>query len=115
MRYRFAWFWAHVLIVLGVVCLIAGPLLGVAAVLVPTVREAIPFGSAWVPLVAAVLAGIVAGLFLGGPLILAGELVLVILDQRRLLVSINRRLKARKEDAGRDEGARRMADRYVRR
>jgi len=65
--------------------------------------------------VGAALGGIVAGLLVGGPLILAGELVMVFLDQRPLLVSINRRLKAGNEEVGRDEGARRMADRYVRR
>ena len=65
-RYRFTLFWASVLVGLGVGVMA----LGVAAAV-----------------------ALVAGLVVGAPLIMIGQLVQVFLDQRRLLASIQRSLR----------------------
>jgi len=88
-RYRLAQFWASVLVGLGVAVLVVGLVAGGLLVLL---QEEIPVPAPWSrPLVAAIAAA--GGLILSAPLILAGQLVQIFLDQRRLLGRIHRRLR----------------------
>ena len=99
-RYRFTLFWASVLVGLGVGAMAMGVACAGLLFLLP---DRIPVPYAWPPVLAAavVLAG---GLLAGAPLILAGQLVQVFLDQRRLLAGIHRRLR-RWEDERESERA----------
>lgn len=97
---RFTRFWASVLVGLGVALLATGV---VSAGLIVLLPAEIPIPLAWPrPLVAAV--AIVGGLVMAAPLILTGQLVQVLLDQRRLLGRIHHRLR-RWEDERESERA----------
>lgn len=99
-RYRLTQFWASVLVGLGFAVLVVGLLGGGLLVLL---QNEIPIPAPWSrPLVAAIAA--VGGLILSAPLILAGQLVQIFLDQRRLLGRIHRRLQ-RWEDERESERA----------
>ena len=88
--YRYARFWAGALTVLGTLFVLAGVLLAIVLILIPTV-------GGWVPRRGhEVLAGVVmavlsvlAGALLGGPLIVAGQSLRVLLAQRLLLERLN--------------------------
>ena len=88
-RYRLTQFWASVLVGLGFAVLVLGLVTGGLFVLL---QAEIPVPAPWTrPLVAAV--AVAGGLVLSAPLILAGQLVQIFLDQRRLLGRIHRRLQ----------------------
>ena len=99
-RYRFTRFWASVLIGLGVGVMAMGVVCAGLLFLLP---DRIPVPYPWPRLLAPAVA-LVGGLLLGAPLILAGQLVQVFLDQRRLLASIHHRLR-RWEDERESERA----------
>jgi len=88
--YRYARFWAGALTVLGTLFVLVGVLLAIVLILIPTV-------GGWVPRRGhEVLAGVVmavlsvlAGALLGGPLIVAGQSLRVLLAQRLLLERLN--------------------------
>jgi hypothetical protein len=88
-RYRLTYFWASVLVGLGFALLVIGLLGGGLLVLL---RDEIPVPAPWSrPLIAAI--AVVGGLILSAPLILAGQLVQIFLDQRRLLGRMHRQLQ----------------------
>jgi hypothetical protein len=88
-RYRFTLFWASVLMGLGVGVMA----LGVAAAgLILLLPGGIPLPHGRPPVLAAAVA-LIAGLVVGAPLVMIGQLVQVFLDQRRLLASIQRSLR----------------------
>src|SRR5262249_40001477 len=102
-RFRFSTFWASVLIGLGCAFVVVGV---AGAGLLMLFPAEIPVPPPWPrPLVAAVI--LVGGLVVAVPLVLTGQLVQIILDQRRLLGQIHRRLR-RFEDERESERTHRM-------
>jgi hypothetical protein len=88
-RYWFTQFWASVLAGLGVGVMAMG---AASAGVLLLLADRLPLSFPWPrPLVAAV--AVAGGLVLGAPLIVAGQLVQVVLDQRRLLGRIHQRLR----------------------
>ena len=59
------------------------------------------------------IACVILGFALGAPAIIAGQLILIFLDQRDILARIYRRLRPRISEG--DEHAHRRADRYLQR
>ena len=88
-RYRFTLFWASVLVGLGVGVMALGMATAGVILLLPG-GIPIPYGR---PPVLAAAVALIAGLVVGAPLIMIGQLVQVFLDQRRLLASIQRSLR----------------------
>jgi hypothetical protein len=87
-RYRFTRFWSSVLVGLGVGVMALG---AVSAGLLLLLPDRIPVPLPW-PRLLAVAVAVAGGLLAGAPLILAGQLVQIFLDQRRLLGRVHRRL-----------------------
>jgi hypothetical protein len=87
--YRFTQFWASVVVGLGVGVMVLGVVSAGLLVLLPA---QIPVPYPWPRILVAAVA-VVAGLVVGAPLIVTGQLVQVFLDQRRLLAGIHRRLR----------------------
>jgi ABC-type phosphate transport system permease subunit len=91
---RFTRLWARLLVVIGMVIVVLGVLLAIVALIIET-----PWGSvtgqavAERALVAVFL--VVSGILAGAPFIVFGQLLLIFLDQRRLLAAIHRRLRRR--------------------
>src|SRR5262245_11695283 len=93
-RYRFTHVWTLVLVGVGVSILLIGVSSAAVLLFLPT---EVPVPAPWPrPLVAAV--AIVGGLVVAAPLILTGQLVQILLDQRRLLGRIHRRLRRWEEE-----------------
>jgi hypothetical protein len=92
-RYRFARFWAAVLVIIGMVLIVGGLLLAVAAVTLD-----MPWGSltgqAVLERVLAAVLLVVSGVLAGAPFIALGELLRLFVEQRRL-AERQRRLLAR--------------------
>jgi hypothetical protein len=88
-RYGFTLFWASVLVGLGAGLMAMG---AVGAGLLLLMPDWIPVPPPWPRLLAAAVA-VLGGVIAGTPLILAGQLVQVFLEQRRLLERIHRRLR----------------------
>jgi len=88
-RYRFTLFWASVLVGLGVGVMALGMAAAGVILLLPG-GIPVPYGR---PPVLAAAVALIAGLVVGAPLIMIGQLVQVFLDQRRLLASIQRSLR----------------------
>jgi hypothetical protein len=96
--YGYARFWAGALTVLGTLFVLLGFLVAVAAILIPTVGGLFPRrGNDVVAGVVMAILAVLAGALLGGPLIVAGQSLRVLLAQRRLLARLNRHL-ARRSD-----------------
>src|SRR5438270_13885042 len=91
---RFTRWWARLLVIIGLVIVVVGIALAVVALVIET-----PWGSLTGQvmleraLVAIFLVG--SGILAGAPFIVFGQLLLIFLDQRRLLAAINRRLRRR--------------------
>jgi hypothetical protein len=93
MKYRFADIWAHVLMAVGLALMVGALALGILL---------ITFGQRGflglspvediVVRVTAALVIVLAGFLAGGPVLVAGQLLRMFVDQRRLLAKINRRL-----------------------
>jgi hypothetical protein len=88
-RYRFTLFLASVLVGLGVSVMALGVVTAGLIVLLPR-GIPIPYGR---PPVLAATVALVAGLAVGAPLVMIGQLVQVFLDQRRLLARVLRSLR----------------------
>src|SRR5262245_35509268 len=87
-RYWFTQFWASVLVGLGATVMVLGAVSAGLLVLLP---DRIPLPVYWPRyLVAAVACA--GGFLLGAPLIVSGQLVQILLDQRQILRRIQRRL-----------------------
>jgi hypothetical protein len=89
---RFTRLWARLLIVIGLVIVVVGVLLAMVALVIEMPWRSIT-GQAVLEraLVAAFL--LVSGILAGAPFIVFGQLLLIFLDQRRLLAAIHRRLR----------------------
>jgi hypothetical protein len=97
-HYHLTRLWARLLVVVGVVIVALGVLLAAVALVIETPWRTIT-GQVVLEriIVAIVVAG--SGLVAGAPFIVAGQLLLIALAQRRLLARIHRRL-----GGGRDKG-----------
>ena len=91
----FARFWARLLVVIGVVIVVLGLLLAAVALLVETPWRTIT-GQVMLERTLVALFLVISGIVAGAPFIVFGQLLLIFIDQRRLLASINRRLRARR-------------------
>jgi hypothetical protein len=93
-RYRFARAWARVEILLGVLVILVG--LGLAAVALRIDPEA--------PLAALaggrgrVITAVAAGLVVGGPLVVIGQLTLVVIEMRDRVARMDRRARRQERD-----------------
>ena len=105
MHYRLTRLWARLLVVIGLIIVALGVLLAVVALVIETPWRTIT-GQVVLEriIVAIVLAG--SGVVAGAPFIVSGQLLLILLSQRRLLAGIHRRLgRARdKGEAARHNG-----------
>jgi len=91
---RFTRFWARVLVVMGVVLVVLGVLLALVALVVEMPWGSIT-GQAVLERVLVAISLVASGVIAGSPFIVFGQLLLIFLDQRRLLAAINRRLRRR--------------------
>lgn len=90
-RYRFAAFWATVLVVIGLLLVVGGVLLAAAAVTLD-----MPWGSltgqAVLERVLAAILLVISGVLAGAPFIVLGEMTRLFIDMRRILARQRRLL-----------------------
>jgi hypothetical protein len=115
-RYRFARFWAAVLVIIGLVLIIGGVLLAAAAVTLDMPWGSLTGQAVLERMLAAVLL-VISGVLAGAPFIVLGELMRLFVEQRRI-AERQRRLLARiarrvDEAAGRREAGTAAADRLL--
>jgi hypothetical protein len=93
--FRFAAFWAAVLVVLGLLLVALGVLFAAVALIID-----MPWGSltgqAVLERALAAVVLVVSGVLAGGPFIVLGEMMRVSLDQHRLVQRIAQRLRRRR-------------------
>jgi len=117
-RHRFAAFWATTLVILGLLLVVGGALLAVAAVTLD-----MPWGSltgqAVLERVLAAVVLAISGVLAGAPFIALGEMMRLFIAQRRILERQRRlltRIARRMDDAGdRREAGTTAADRLLQR
>jgi len=116
-RHRFAAFWATTLVILGLLLVVGGALLAVAAVTLD-----MPWGSltgqAVLERVLAAVVLAISGVLAGAPFIALGEMIRLFIAQRRILERQRRLLKRiarRMDDAGEREAGTAAADRLLQR
>ena len=116
-RHRFAAFWATTLVIIGLLLVVGGALLAVAAVTLD-----MPWGSltgqAVLERVLAAVVLAISGVLAGAPFIALGEMMRLFIAQRRILERQRRLLRriARRMDAGgRREAGTAAADRLLQR
>jgi len=91
-RYRFTRLWARLLVVIGVVIVAIGVALAIIALVIETPWRTITGQVVLERIFLAIfLAG--SGVFAGAPFIVFGQLLLIFLEQRRLLAASHRRLR----------------------
>lgn len=113
--YRFTSFWAALHVVMGLAILALAVALA-ALVLAATVSFGLPLDTAFPGARAlAALFVVLAGLLLGAPSVVAGQLLQIFLDQRRLLRLMHRRLRAIDEREAERDAIQRAAARGGRR
>jgi hypothetical protein len=115
-RYRFATFWATVLVVIGMLLAIGGVLLAVAAVALDMPWGRLT-GQAVLERTLAAAVLVISGVLAGAPFIVLGELMRLLIEQRRI-IGRQRRLLARiarrvEEATGRPPGGSPVADRLL--
>ena len=94
MNDRFTRFWARLLVIMGVVIVVLGVLLAMVALVVEMPWGSIT-GQAVLERMFVALSLVVSGILAGSPFIVFGQLLLIFLDQRRLLARISRQLRRR--------------------
>ena len=117
-RHRFAAFWATTLVILGLLLVVGGALLAVAAVTLD-----MPWGSltgqAVLERVLAAVVLAISGVLAGAPFIALGEMMRLFIAQRRILERqrrLLRRIARRMDEAGdRREAGTAAADRLLQR
>lgn len=109
MRYRFTRFWARLLVVVGFLAMGTGIVSAGVALFTEEWRQGVTGPQAALERAAVVGFLLLSGFLAGSPFIVFGELLTILLDQRRLLAQILRRLKARDADRGRASSAERRA------
>ena len=92
MRYRLTRLWARLLVVIGLVIVALGAILAIIALVIETPWRTITGQVVLERVIVAVFLA-VSGILAGAPFIVFGQLLLIFLDQRRLLAAINRRLR----------------------
>ena len=95
MNDRFTRLWARLLVIMGVVIVVLGVLLAMVALVVEMPWGSIT-GQAVLERMFVALSLVVSGILAGSPFIVFGQLMLIFLDQRRLLLRINRQLRRRR-------------------
>ena len=98
MNDRFTRLWARLLVIMGVVIVVLGVLLAMVALVVEMPWGSIT-GQAVLERMIVALSLIVSGILAGSPFIVFGQLLLIFLDQRRLLARIHRQLRRRRPSA----------------
>ena len=91
--------WARLLVVIGVVIVVLGALLAVVALVVEMPWASVT-GQAVLERAIVALSLVLSGILAGSPFIVFGQLLLIFLDQRRLLAAIHDRLARREEPVG---------------
>jgi hypothetical protein len=94
---RFARIWARLLLVIGMVLVVVGALLAVVALTIEMPWGSIT-GQAVLERVIVAVSLVVSGVLAGSPFIVFGQLLLIFLDQRRLLAEIADSVKLRPSD-----------------
>jgi hypothetical protein len=94
MPYRFTRLWARLLVVIGVTIVALGIILAVIALVIETPWRTITGQVALERVIVAIFLA-VSGILAGAPFIVFGQLLLIFLDQRRLLARIYRQLRRR--------------------
>jgi hypothetical protein len=89
---RFTRLFASVLVVIGLVIVAVGALLAVVALVIETPWASVT-GQVMLERVLVAVFLVVSGILAGAPFIVFGQLLLIFLDQRRLLAAIHRRLR----------------------
>ncbi len=113
--YRFTSFWAALQVVTGLAILALAVTLA-ALVLSGSVSFGLPLDTAFPGArSAAALFVVLAGVLLGAPSVVAGQLLQIFLDQRRLLRLVHRRLRAIDEREAERDASQRAAARAGRR
>jgi hypothetical protein len=92
-RYRFAGFWATVLVVIGLLLVVGGVLLAAAAVTLDMPWGSLTGQAVLERMLAAILL-VISGLLAGAPFIVLGEMMRLFIDMQRVLER-QRRLLAR--------------------
>jgi len=117
-RHRFAAFWATTLVILGLLLVVGGALLAVAAVTLDMPWGSLTGQAVLERILAAVVLAI-SGVLAGAPFIALGEMMRLFIAQRRLLERQRRlltRIARRMDDAGdRPEAGTTAADRLLQR
>jgi hypothetical protein len=117
-RHRFAAFWASTLVILGLLLVVGGALLAVAAVTLDMPWGTLT-GQAVLERVLAAVVLAISGVLAGAPFIALGELMRLFIAQRRILERQRRlltRIARRMDDAGgRHEPGTAAADRLLQR
>jgi hypothetical protein len=91
---RFTRLWARLLVVIGLVIVGVGAVLAIVALVIETPWGSIT-GQVFLERVLVAVFLVVSGILAGAPFIVFGQLLLIFLDQRRLLAAIHRRLRRR--------------------
>ena len=92
MNEAFTRFWARLLVIMGLAIVVLGVLLAVVALVIETPWASIT-GQVMLERVLVSAFLVISGVLGGAPFIVLGQLLLIFLDQRRLLISIKRRLR----------------------
>lgn len=94
-RHRFTTFWAELSIGFGYLLIVLGILIGGVALFLMAASFPVPDipALARVGFLGAAVLAMGLGVLLGGPFIVAGQCLLVFLEQRRLLARIARRVR----------------------
>ena len=94
MHYRLTRLWARFLVIIGVVIVALGVILATVALVIETPWRTVTGQVVLERIIVAIfLAG--SGILAGAPFIVFGQLLLIFLDQRRLLAAIYRHLRRR--------------------
>ena len=92
--------WARLLVVIGLVIVVLGALLAIVALVVEMPWASVT-GQAVLERVIVALSLVLSGILAGSPFIVFGQLLLIFLDQRRLLAAIHDQLARREAPAAR--------------
>jgi hypothetical protein len=99
-RHRFTKFWAELSIGFGYLLIVVGVLIGGVALFLMAASYSMPDvpALARVGFLGAAVLAMGLGVLLGGPFIVAGQCLLVFLEQRHLLARIARRMRSPERD-----------------
>lgn len=93
MSYRLTRLWARLLLVVGLLFVGLGVVLAAVALLIDTTWTGMTFLAGLAERVLVAIFLILSGIIAGGPFVVFGQLILIFLDQRKLLARIDARLR----------------------